>query len=158
MASAACGRPRPVSSPFSAAHRLIELTSLIPFDSSSFTPARHPPRCRPRPFTTATAVCSPPPTEAVQQCIGSNHQPDVPSAHRCHPRSFNYTVPSRSMPQLESPKWQICSSAYGIIELHLFVLSLFPCSSSATTVLCLLFDRDFGRVETWKSTFKRYWP
>ena len=112
-----------------------------------------------------------------------NHQPDLPSVHRCHPGSFNNIVPSRSMPQLGrfpsqpfhtpwmfmllwcifssycsyghsimifssscvisffSPKWQICSAAYGIIELHLFVLSLFPCSSSGTAILCLLFDR-----------------
>ena len=113
-----------------------------------------------------------------------NQQPDVPSVHCRHPRSFNNTVPSRSMPQLGrcpsqpfhtspwmfmllwyifssycsyghsimifssscvisffSPKWQICSAAYGIIELHLFVLSLFPCSSSGTAVLCFLFDR-----------------
>uniref|UniRef100_M8CDP7 Uncharacterized protein n=1 Tax=Aegilops tauschii TaxID=37682 RepID=M8CDP7_AEGTA len=86
-----------------------------------------------------------------------NHQPGLPSVHRCHPGSFNNTVPSRLMSQLGRcpsqpfhtspwmfmllcPKWQICSAAYGIIELHFFVLSLFPCSSSATAVLCLLFD------------------
>ncbi|XBI36644.1 hypothetical protein VPH35_122123 [Triticum aestivum] len=64
----------------------------------------------------------------------------MPQLGKCPSQPF-HTSPWMFM--LLCPKWQICSAAYGIIEMHLFVLSLFPCSSSGTAVLCLLFDRYF---------------
>ncbi|XP_044400146.1 wiskott-Aldrich syndrome protein homolog 1 isoform X2 [Triticum aestivum] len=49
VASPACGRLRPASSPFPTVHRLIELTGLIPFDNSSFTNVAVKQRSGPKP-------------------------------------------------------------------------------------------------------------
>ncbi|KAM3312719.1 hypothetical protein ACQJBY_032502 [Aegilops geniculata] len=86
--------------------------------------------------TTTNPAC-PPFTAAIPDVQQHSAKP-VDAAAREVPISTFPHLPWMFM--LLCPKWQICSAAYDIIELHSFVLSLFPYSSSATTILCLLLD------------------